>query len=96
MRWERKILSGKDEFKKMSTWHEYFVWFPIQVLPGKYIWLERIYRRAITYDDFLSRAAVTNSKTSIQRHRLHLFEKIQPSVLYMWEYKADAIDLLRN
>ena len=35
----------KKEDGNSSMWHDWFAWYPVQLDPGEFIWLETIERR---------------------------------------------------
>lgn len=46
---ERFLLERKtaqDKASRLSEWHDYFVWWPMQIKSHECVWLETIERRA--------------------------------------------------
>jgi predicted phosphatase len=92
MRWTRKTTEQLfNEFhaqcKSLRDWHVVFAWKWVEVEPGKFVWLERVLRRA----------NYSGRSIKIYRKRFIFFKdkRINPYTLD-WEYKADIFDILKE
>ena len=107
MRWTVLTLDQKnekfeEEVKKLCEWRKVFVLWPVEVSPSKYVWLERIYRRGVTYDEtdrisdhvkpfkrYYSRIQKLLSRSGFRNSDIGYYR------MY-WEYKTDVLEMLKD
>jgi len=97
MRWERptkdqKAILLRQRLKQIEEWRYVFAWRPVMVSPGKFAWLERVWRRARVYHGEDGREG-----HSFLFGYSHFYKRNNPEpYLIYWQYKADTLEFLKD
>ena len=78
--------TANDRTDTATTWHQFFVVWPREIEPGKWIAFERVWRRAIQF----------TGDDKDKGRNLFFIPFTGRRCLFFWEYKTNVFEFLKE